>query len=220
MSEIPPERSAPLPGFEHFGSDFIHRILHKERVFTSIDRVLGETFSLGPIGAGPGRKLARITAHGTFGKTYGDELPDGRVGYRFILPVAVAFDLDLQVDRARFLADVQLPLELTMELEDPLTIIWVIHPPDEGEVTLNLEADSRRSALLQKVAGLDGELRRFIIRFVTRELDKPHVRKAMRIELIPLIDNVWPELAAQFLPNSPEDRLGTLPEAEVNRAPE
>ncbi|MDT0202536.1 hypothetical protein [Nocardioides sp. AE5] len=205
MSETPTP-PAVFPGFERFGSDFIRLVLPRERVFASIDRILGETFHLGPIGAGPGRKLARITASGTFGKTYGDELPGDLPGFRFILPVAVTFDLDMQVDHARFLADVQLPLELTMELEDPLIINWVIHPPTEDEVVLSVSADSRRSALLQKVAGIDGELRRFILRFVARELEKPHVRKAMRIDLPSLIDNAWPALAAQFLPNSPEDR--------------
>src|SRR3546814_2085682 len=94
-----------------------------------------------------------------------------------------------------------------MALEGPLTISWTIHPPVEEEVTLTLQADSRRSALLQKVAGIDAELRRFIVRFVGRELEKPHVRKAMRIELVGLIDNAWPEIASQFLPNS--DRKST-----------
>ena len=49
---------------------------------------------------------------------------------------------------------------------------------------------------------MDGELRRFILRFVARELEKPHVQKARRIPLVPLIAAAWPIIADQFLPTS------------------
>ena len=151
--------------------------------------------------------FARITARGTFGKTYGEELEDSStIGYKVFLPVAVTFDLDLRVDSLSFDADLLLPLTLRMYVEEPLTIIWDICPPAEDEVTITVKADSRRSAVLQKMAGIDAELRRFIIKFIARELDKPHVRKATRIELISVIDTAWDVIAAQFLPTGPEDR--------------
>jgi hypothetical protein len=33
------------------------------------------------------------------------------------------------------------------------------------------------------------------------------VRKAMRIDLVTLIDNAWEHIATQFMPNGPEDRV-------------
>ena len=146
-----------------------------------------------------------MTANGTFGKAYGEALPDV-VGYEVNLPVNVAFHLDLGVDMLRFNAEVVLPLRLTMELVEPLTILWHITPPSPGDVAIDVQSDNRRAAVLQKVTGLDGELRRFIVRFVERELEKPHVRKAMRIDLVTLIDNAWEHIAEQFMPNGPEDR--------------
>jgi hypothetical protein len=56
---------------------------------------------------------------------------------------------------------------------------------------------------------LDAELRRYIIKFVARELDKPHVRKATRIDLICVIDGAWPEISSPFLPSGPEDRVSS-----------
>jgi hypothetical protein len=53
--------------YEQLGRSFMASVLHRQRVLGSIDRVLGKDFSLGPIGAGPGRALAKITAPGTFG---------------------------------------------------------------------------------------------------------------------------------------------------------
>ncbi len=207
LNEIPGPSMARLPD-ELFGSTFMRLVLHKQRVLESVDRVLGEDLSLGPIGAGPGRVMARITARGTFGKTYGEELEDPQTpGYRVFLPVAVTFDLDLRVDTVSFEADVLVPLTLRMFVEEPLTIVWDIQPPSEDEVTISVNADKRRSAILQKVAGVDAELRRFILRFVARELAKPHVRKATRIDVVSLIDHAWPEIASQFLPNGPEDRV-------------
>jgi hypothetical protein len=201
------ERSEPenAISYDEFGMRFMNLVLHRDRVMESINRVLGEDIHLGPIGAGPGRKVAKVTANGTFGKAYGEALTDV-VGYKVNLPVNVAFDLDLGVDVLRFNSEVLLPLRLTMELVEPLTILWHITPPHPDDVVMTVESDSRRATVLQKVVGLDDELRRFIVRFVDRELDKPHVRKAMRIDLVTLIDNAWPHIAGQFMPNGPEDR--------------
>lgn len=202
-----------MAGFEHFGDDFMRLILHEQRVFASIDRVLGETFQLGPIGAGPGRRLAKVTASGTYGASYGQALGGDAHGYEVFVPLDVMFDLDLGVDQMRFHAEVTIPLLVEMELEDPLVIRWRITPPTEDQVTIKVATETRRSALMQRVAGIDDELRRFIIRFIARELAKPHVVKATRIELVPLIDHAWPVIAAQFLPNGPEDRGQPAPGA-------
>jgi hypothetical protein len=199
---IPPPK--PI-GYDEFGMRFMHLVLHKDRVMQSVNRVLGETFALGPIGAGPGRKVAKVTATGSFGTAYGDPLPDV-VGYTVNLPIHVSFDLDLQVDQMRFDADVLVPLRLTMDLVEPLTILWHITPPAPGDVQMTMAADSRRATMLRKIAGLDDELRRFVVRFTERELEKPHVKKALRIDLVTLIDNAWEALASQFMPNGPEDR--------------
>ena len=202
------ERSDPQHAisYDEFGMRFMNLVLHRDRVMESINRVLGPDFRLGPIGAGPGRKVAKVTASGTFEPAYGEALADV-VGYEVNLPVHVSFHLDLGVDMLRFDADVLLPLRLTMELVEPLTILWHITPPHPDDVEMTVLSDSRRATVLQKLTGLDGELRRFIVRFVDKELDKPHVRKAMRIDLVTLIDNAWPHIAAQFMPNGPEDRV-------------
>ena len=192
-------------GYDEFGMRFMNLVLHRDRVMESINRVLGPEFRLGPIGAGPGRKVAKVTASGTFEPAYGEALPDV-VGYQVNLPVNVSFHLDLGVDMLRFDAKVLLPLRLTMELVEPLTILWHITPPDPEDVEMTIASDSRRATVLQKLTGLDGELRRFIVRFVDRELDKPHVVKAMRIDLVTLIDNAWEHIAEQFMPNHAEDR--------------
>lgn len=202
-----PEHEVPL-AYEEFGAIFLRDVLHRDRVLESIDRILGEEFTLGPMGAGPGRRIATLTATGSFRPCTGEQIAGAdEVSYKVLLPVDVDFDLDLRVDTHRFHAEVLVPLTVILRLVAPLTIVWDIVPPTEDEVTITIAGETRRSAVLQKLAGLDDELRRFLVRFVDRELDKPHVRKARRIELIDVIDGAWPVIAAQFLPNGPEDRL-------------
>src|ERR1700712_5465573 len=108
------DRPEPVQiGYDEFGIRFMNLVLHRDRVMESINRVLGDEFLLGPIAAGPGRKVAKVTANGTFGRAYGEALSDV-VGYEVNLPVDVAFHLDLGVDMLRFNAEVVLPLRLTM----------------------------------------------------------------------------------------------------------
>ncbi len=206
LPEVTLSSPAPTPlGYDEFGMRFMNLVLHRDRVMESINRVLGEEFHLGPIGAGPGRKVAKVTASGVFGTAYGEALSDV-VGYNVNLPLSVAFTLDLGIDVLRFDAELVLPLRLTMDLVEPLTILWHISPPHPDEVVMTIASDSRRATVLQKLTGLDSELRRFIVRFVDRELEKPHVVRAMRIDLVTLIDNAWEHIASQFLPSTAEER--------------
>jgi len=194
-------------GYDDFGAAFLARVLHVDRVVESIDRILGPTFTLGPIGAGPGRKFARLTATGQFLPSHGEPIPGDQVAYRVFVPVAVTFDIDLRVDTHRFHADIVVPLEVRLRLTEPLTIVWDLHTPDADELEIQLEGDTRRSTALQKLSGLDGEMRRFMLRFIDRELTKPHVQRARFIPVDEVIDGAWAEIACQFLPNSAADRL-------------
>jgi hypothetical protein len=194
-------------GYADFGEAFLRRVLHLDRVLESIDRILGTDFRLGPMGAGPGRKVATLTATGSFKPCYGEEVPGPLVSYLVFVPVDVLFDLDLRVDAHRFHAEVTVPLRVDLRVEDPLTIVWDITPPPAEDVQIEVTGETRRSAVLQRLAGMDGELRRFLLRFVDRELEKPHVMRARRIDVPRVIDGAWPEIADQFLPNGPEDRV-------------
>lgn len=200
------ETETPIT-YAEFGENFLRQVLHLDRVLESIDRILGDEFHLGPIGAGPGRKLAKLTAHGHYLPTYGENLPGPGVGYLVNLPVDVDFELAIPLDRHRFRARVVVPLRIMLRVVEPVTIIWEIEPPAPEAVALTVTNESARSAVLQRIAGIEDELRSFLIRFVDRELNKPYVRRARRIPVVELIDNAWEPLASQFLPSSPEDRL-------------
>lgn len=214
LDETPAEGASPevvpepeLMTYADFGEVFIRRVLHLDRVLEGLGRALGDEIRLGPMGAGPGRKIAKLTAFGKFRPATGRVLPGPLVRYAIELPIDVTFDLDLPLDSLRFHAEVLIPLGITLKVAEPLTVLWDVTTPSEDEVRIDLSSEQRRSTVLQKLAGLEGELRRFIVRFVERELGKPHIQRATRIHLDQVIDGAWEQIASQFLPNSPEDRL-------------
>jgi len=118
----------------------------------------------------------------------------------------VVFDLDMKVDRHRFNADVVVPLTLSVHIDEPLTIRWDIDLPAEDEVLLSLQTGTRRGAVLQKLAGIETELRRFLLRVIRTELDKTYVQRATNLDMEQLLDATWPAISAEFLPRGPEDR--------------
>jgi hypothetical protein len=207
--ELPPgaASSADSAGepisYEQFGVNFIRMVLHEQRILESINRLLGEKIELGPMGAGPGRLFATARATGWFKDTYGNEVVDDLLAYRVYLPIDVDFQLEIAKDVNHFKAEVLLPLSLTVRVEHPMTIVWDITPPQEEEVTIRVETGKRRSAVLQRLSGLDAELRRFLIRVIEKELDKPHIYKATHLDMATIIDAAWPVIADQFLPAEP-----------------
>ena len=185
--------------YGEFGRRLFETVLHERRVEDALATVLGDRITLGPIGAGPGRVLAKVTADGTIGRPVARALPGDFVAFEVRLPVQVVFDLDIAVDVHRFHADLIVPLRLTARAATPLTIVCDIAVPDEDELEIDVRVERRSTAMLRRVAGIDAELRRFMLRYVTRELDKEHVRRATRIPLDEVIDAAWPSISAQFL---------------------
>jgi hypothetical protein len=192
--------------YQRFGVNWIRRVLNKDRVLGTVDDVLGEKIELGPIGAGPGRAFASVSIVGQFHPTSGEEVPAELLTYAVKLPISVVFDLDLPLDRLTFNAEVVVPLVIVVHTEEPVRLRLEIRVPTEDQIELQLQTDTRRGRTLQKVAGLEAELRRFLIKVLTTELNKPYVQRATHLDMEQLIDQAWPALSAQFLPQGPDDR--------------
>jgi hypothetical protein len=182
-------------------------VLHKERILRTIDQVLGDQIALGPIGAGPGRAFASVSFVGSFQPTTGEEIPGELLAYAIDLPISVVFHLELPLDRLTFNAEIVVPLVLVVHTEEPLKLRLELLTPTEDQIGLELKTDTRRGAMIRRIAGLDAELRRFLLKVLETELAKPYVRRATHLDMEELIDHAWPKLTEQFLPRGPEDRL-------------
>lgn len=206
-SAVPVAQAGEPISYAQFGDNWIRRILHLERILRTVEDVLGDRIELGPIGAGPGRAFASVSVLGKYRPTSGHAvLGEELLTYAIDLPISVEFDLELPLDKLRFNAEVVVPLVLVVHTESLVRLRMEIRRPTEDQIQLQLQTDTRRGTMLQKIANLDAELRRFLLRVLDIELSKPYVQRAMNLDMEELIDASWPALSAQFLPKDAAER--------------
>ncbi|WP_109505264.1 hypothetical protein [Nocardioides speluncae] len=190
--------------YEEFGVAFFREAVTPERILGAIHGLAAEPIEFGPMGVGPGR-IARVSAKGQIGEPLTTQVSEQPVSFQVNLPVALAFTLDLLVDTHRFDADVMVPLTITAHARNPLTIYIDVTPPRSRDLNVVVKGDSVRAELMRKVADIDSELRRFISKYISRELDKPAVRALRTIDIAAIMLKAWPgEGPPQSPPASPE----------------
>jgi len=186
--------SAPLAGdrisYATFGARFFEHAVTEARIVDALGSLAGDRIEFGPIGAGPGR-LAQVRAVGEVGRPSARRLPGDEVAFRLSIPVALDLHIDLLVDQHKFRAAVTVGLTLTARAAEPLRIVIDVDAPTWRDVTVATEAEGLRGAVLQRVAGLDREIGRFVAQFVGREIDKPHIRAARDIDIAARIEGSW-----------------------------
>lgn len=180
--------------YEEFGQRFFERAVTLERILGGVSTLAGQPINVGPMGVGPGR-IAKVTATGAIGQAEATPLPGDTISYRVVLPVQLTFDLNLQVDNHRFHADLEVPLVLSAHAAEPLAVVIDVTPPRPDEVGIEFRSEGLRAGLINRVADVEGELRRFVARYVSREINKPHVMKARVIDVAGAMDGAWARLA-------------------------
>jgi len=186
--------------YSQWGVDFFLEAVSEERLLGAVNTIAGHPIDFGPMGVGPGR-IAKVRAYGEIGQALATREPGELISYRVLLPVSLTFELDLGVEKQRFDAELLVPLTLTAVARPGVKIYVEATPPDPSEVRVELKAQGLRASVLQRVANVEGELRRFVARYVSKELDKPHVRQARLIEVSRAIDKAWASLAPRPRPD-------------------
>lgn len=171
-----------LIGYGEWGLRFFEAAVTEERVLAGVNAMAGQQIDVGPLGVGPGR-VAKVSAIGEIGTASGRRTSTDPVRFHVVLPVTLKFKLDLGVDVHRFNADVEVPLRMTAHARDDLAIVIDVEPPSQEDITVALTAKGLRATVTQYAANVDGELRRFIAKYVGRELEKPHVLAARVIDV-------------------------------------
>ena len=165
-----------------WGELFFERAVTVERVLAGVNVIADQPIEVGPLGVGPGR-LAKVHARGRIGTATGQRVGALPLRFAISVPVTLQFVLDLGMDKQRFDADISVPLLLTAHGRDDLAIELEVTPPRTEEVVVRLKAQGLRASLTQAAAGIDAELRRFVARYVTKEVQKPHITAARVIDV-------------------------------------
>ena len=186
---------APIT-YEQWGVDFFHEAISEQRVLGAVNTIAGQPIDFGPMGVGPGR-IAKVRAYGEIGAASATRERGDQIGYRVELPVSLTFEVDLQVETHRFEAELLVPLTLTAVACSGVRIFIAAAPPRPEEVQVELQAKGLRASVLQRVVGIESELRRFVAGYVRRELEKPHVREARTIDVSRAIGKAWESLSPE-----------------------
>ena len=138
-----------------------------------------------------------MRAYGEIGAASARRLDGPEITYRVELPVALTFELNLQVETHTFHAELLVPLTLTARAVEGVRVFIAVDPPHHSEVVVQVRAEGIRASIMQRVANIEGELRRFVARYVAREVSKPHIEAARVIDVAAAIDRAWAHLAPE-----------------------
>jgi hypothetical protein len=186
--------------YEQWGAEFFREAINEERVLGAVRTIAGQAIDIGPMNAGPGG-IATVRAYGVVGRATATRLRGERISYRVLVPVDLTFELDLQVETQQFDAELLVPLTLTAVARRGVGIFIEATAPTGDEVSVELKAKGLRASVVQRVANVEGELRRFVAHYVAVELDKPHVRAARTIDVSVAIDDVWASIGPRPRPD-------------------
>ena len=208
-----PEDDLRFVSYREFGEQFFTRVVTQERVVAAVDVLAGQPIAFGPVGVGPGR-LVKVTVDGSIGRASSEPVFDpDHVAYRVVLPVDLRFDVDLGVEVHSFEGSLQVPLVLTVRAVDGLCVYIDVIPPRSHEVQLKLRAQGLRASVLQRVANVEGEVRRFVAKYVVKEVEKPEIRKARVFDVAKQVDRAWSSIAPSGESQTAETITGDFVEA-------
>jgi hypothetical protein len=194
MPGAPDGDDAEVVSYERWGVDFFVEAVSRERILAAVNTIAGQPIDVGPIGVGPGR-IAKVRAYGELGAAAAERLDTAAISYRVELPVDLTFELDLQVETHTYHAQLLVPLILTAHALSGRRVHVEITPPRPSEVQVRVRAEGLRASITQRVANVEGELRRFVAKYVAREVTKPHIESARRIDVAAAIDRAWAGMA-------------------------
>jgi len=207
--------------YAEFGRRFFALAVTEERILAGIDSLAGQPIDVGPMGMGPGR-IAKVTATGQIGQPSAVPIAGEAVSFRVTLPVSLTFEVHLQVDTHRFQADLEVPLILTALAADLLSVYIDVTPPQPNQVKVDLRAEGLRATVMSKVVGVEGELQRFVAKYIKREVEKPSIMKARVIDVAQAIEGAWRAAALSETPERHQviDDLAGALEAEIAERPD
>jgi hypothetical protein len=176
--------------YEEFGRKFFEVAVTEDRVGGAIAEIAGDAFEMGPIGQGPG-KIAKVTAKVTIMKPRLTRQLGEQITFAIRIPLEIDMVIDLRIDRPRFMVFGEIALRATARAAEPLLLILDVEKPRASDISIHVTSKSLRGELLRIVAGVDGEIRRFIAAHVADEIDSPGSQKAKVIDIADSIDAAW-----------------------------
>ncbi|MGB8390596.1 hypothetical protein [Mycobacterium sp.] len=177
--------------YEEFGRRFFEVAVTPERVAAAFADIAGSEFAMEPIAQGPAG-IAKVSANVKIHEARVTRRLGDSITFAIHIPLSIDLLLDLRVDKQRFVVSGDIALRATARAAEPLLLIVDVAKPRPSDITVNVSSKSFRGEVLRILAGVDGEIRRFIAQYVADEIDAPHSQAAQVIDVAHQLDQAWP----------------------------
>jgi hypothetical protein len=165
--------------YGEFGAAFFRTAVTRDRVDEGLRTLAGRVFTFGPVGLTP-IGLMKVSAEGEVGAPSVIERHGEFVSFRVTVPVDLRLVIDTGIDKIRFSATVAAHLVVTARAAGPLLLVIDVVPPKSRDIDVRVQAEGLRASVLQLSGQVDREIKKAVARYISRELDKPHMR-ALRV---------------------------------------
>jgi hypothetical protein len=176
--------------YEDFGRRFFDYAVSAERIAGAFRRLAGQDFDFGPVGAGPAG-LARVSANVGLGEPILQRTHGGIISFVLSIPLTLHLLVDLTVDKSRFDVAGYINLRLAARAATPLRVVIEVDEPTTDDVVINVAPRTLRGSLLRIIADVDQEIKRFIVKYISREINSPAVEAAREIDVAARLDAAW-----------------------------
>lgn len=176
--------------YEEFGRRFFEVAVTEARVAAAFSQIAGEEFQTGPIRQGPGG-LARVSANVKIQQPQVTRNLGQMITFDIRIPLAIEMIVDLRLDKQRFMVDGEIALRASAHAAEPLLLVIDVGKPRPSDIMVHVAATSIRGELLRIVAGVDGEIRRYIAQHVANEIDSPQSQAAQVIDVAKELAAAW-----------------------------
>ena len=177
--------------YEQLGLNFITHVVTPERVAATIARVAGDGVKVGPMNAGPGG-AASVTATGHIGSVRAENvLRGGPLSFDATIPIDLSLEVRIAGTTHRYAGSLTVPLRISVRAEAPVVLVFDIAPVAPEEVNVALSADGMRARILQRLGGVDDEVRRAVANTVTERLDSEEAKAVRRIDVVRYVEEAW-----------------------------
>jgi len=177
--------------YEEFGRRFFEVAVTPQRVAAAFAEIGGSEFAMEPIAQGPAG-IAKVSANVKIHEPRVTRNLGDSITFTIHIPLSIDLLLDLRVDKQRFVVSGDIALRATARAAEPLLLIVDVAKPRPSDITVNVSSKSFRGEVLRILAGVDGEIRRFIAQYVADEIDSPQSQAAQVIDVAHQLDQAWP----------------------------
>ncbi|HET9875406.1 MAG TPA: hypothetical protein VFQ37_06525 [Mycobacterium sp.] len=176
--------------YEEFGRQFFEVAVTEERVAGAFAAIAGDEFEMPPMRQGPGG-IARVSAKVNVHQPQVTRNLDAAITFAIHIPLSIDLLVDLRLDKQRFTVSGDIALRATARAAEPLLLIIDVEKPRPSDITVLVSSKSIRGEVLRIIAGVDGEIRRFIAQYVADQIDSPQSQAAQHIDVAATIDVAW-----------------------------